>query len=371
MDEDDRGHRYGNFPNYYAFHPPDIRMRVLERCNFVDHIRNGISLSSSDEKDDDENDDDETDDDDVAIAPPARKRTRRRRRRRHDDGVVYVCDLGCNMGDMTMAMAYSLVAKNGVEEGEDDDEEGGGKEECAIRDDGDVDGNEDVGDDGYDVGAVATSAVDDADGMGRSIFERSSRRRRRRTTNDDRETKHGNIIAVKCLGLDIDPTLIERATSKFSPDSPPTITTAAAPTAAATATATTGPHRVGRSSAMAIFRVCDLSSEMDHNCACSCFLGCGRSSDGVGDGDGAGGIPRGDDNDDNGRSCSSVTNTNTNTNTTMPSSMPRPLFHLTTIFSATMWIHVHAGDDGLREFLKRACGWTKMYLLIEPQPSGW
>jgi len=49
----------------------------------------------------------------------------------------------------------------------------------------------------------------------------------------------------------------------------------------------------------------------------------------------------------------------------------RPIFHLTTIFSTTMWIHVHAGDDGLRDFLVRACSWTKRFILIEPQPSVW
>lgn len=43
-------------------------------------------------------------------------------------------------------------------------------------------------------------------------------------------------------------------------------------------------------------------------------------------------------------------------------------FDFTTIFSTTMWIHVHAGDEGLHEFLKRACDMTNM-LLVEPQSS--
>ena len=43
-------------------------------------------------------------------------------------------------------------------------------------------------------------------------------------------------------------------------------------------------------------------------------------------------------------------------------------FDLTSIFSTTMWIHIHSGDDGLVAFLKRACSMTN-YLLIEPQPS--
>jgi Bicoid-interacting protein 3 (Bin3). len=33
-----------------------------------------------------------------------------------------------------------------------------------------------------------------------------------------------------------------------------------------------------------------------------------------------------------------------------------------------MWIHIHAGDDGLVSFLRRLCSMTE-YILIEPQPS--
>ena len=42
-------------------------------------------------------------------------------------------------------------------------------------------------------------------------------------------------------------------------------------------------------------------------------------------------------------------------------------FTLTTCFSVTLWIHLHHGDDGLKDFLKYICQNTK-YLLIEPQP---
>jgi hypothetical protein len=447
MDDNDRGHRHGNFPNYYAFHPPDVRMRVLERCNILEYVRIGISRttmmtsssyarsSSSDddgvEYDDggdvDDYDDDDDDDDARGVIAPTGKRTLRhrrrsshgrRRRRRHDDddGVVYVCDLGCNAGDMTMAMAHSLIAAGGtrgkrregggrgeVEEEEDEGRGEGGEEEeegegradgtgCDIRDV--VDANGDAYVDFCGGGDVAIDAStfaihDDAGGTCRSSTSSDRRipsdaydhrdHRRATTTDDD-----GGSFAVMCLGLDIDPTLIERATSKFSPSAasvhapppppPPTIAATSHPLTVATATAPDLSRRVGRGSALATFRVCDLSSETEHNDACSCFFdggGCGDD-----DGDGAGGIPRrddecdcdNDDDDDGGRSGSTVATT---ANATIPSSMPRPLFHLTTIFSATMWIHVHAGDDGLREFLKRACGWTRMYLLIEPQPSGW
>ena len=42
-------------------------------------------------------------------------------------------------------------------------------------------------------------------------------------------------------------------------------------------------------------------------------------------------------------------------------------FTLTTSFSVTLWIHLHHGDDGLKDFLKYICKNTE-YLLIEPQP---
>lgn len=44
---------------------------------------------------------------------------------------------------------------------------------------------------------------------------------------------------------------------------------------------------------------------------------------------------------------------------------------LTSLFSMTMWIHLHAGDKGLQNVLKKACQKTRQFLLIEPQPSKW
>jgi Bicoid-interacting protein 3 (Bin3) len=46
-------------------------------------------------------------------------------------------------------------------------------------------------------------------------------------------------------------------------------------------------------------------------------------------------------------------------------------FHLTSIFSTTMWIHIHGGDDGLCRVLGTLCRKTKHYLIVEPQPSKW
>lgn len=42
---------------------------------------------------------------------------------------------------------------------------------------------------------------------------------------------------------------------------------------------------------------------------------------------------------------------------------------LISLLSTTMWIHVHAGDDGLKSVLEQLCRKSKRYLIIEPQPS--
>jgi Bicoid-interacting protein 3 (Bin3) len=42
---------------------------------------------------------------------------------------------------------------------------------------------------------------------------------------------------------------------------------------------------------------------------------------------------------------------------------------LTTLFSTTMWIHIHGGDEGLRTVLQQICSCTRHWILLEPQPS--
>lgn len=42
---------------------------------------------------------------------------------------------------------------------------------------------------------------------------------------------------------------------------------------------------------------------------------------------------------------------------------------ITSIFSTTMWIHMHGGDEGLKRVLKRVCATSKHFILIESQPS--
>ena len=42
MEAEDKGHRHGNFSNYYHFHPPQNRLQVLEQCGLMAQIRRGL-----------------------------------------------------------------------------------------------------------------------------------------------------------------------------------------------------------------------------------------------------------------------------------------------------------------------------------------
>ena len=44
--------------------------------------------------------------------------------------------------------------------------------------------------------------------------------------------------------------------------------------------------------------------------------------------------------------------------------------HLLSLFSTSMWLDIHAGDNGFRLILERLAKKTRFFL-IEPQPSKW
>ena len=141
------------------------------------------------------------------------------------------------------------------------------------------------------------------------------------------------FASIRCLGLDLDPMLIERANTKFSPPKVDDEQLSVSRT----------PSKVDID---ALFKVCNLCSEIEHNNACTSFT----------------------------NQYIKLLHNNKNDTLLSPketTTAQHPIFHLTTIFSTTMWIHVHSGDDGLCDFLVRACSWTKHFILIEPQPSVW
>jgi len=111
----------------------------------------------------------------------------------------------------------------------------------------------------------------------------------------------GTTMQMKCLGLDIDGVLVQRAKDKYEDTAPDDRT------------------HVGVD---ASFEVCNLCDETMHLSRYRSFL----------------------------------------------DTSSRKRFDLTTLFSTTMWIHIHSGDEGLRNFLQRTCDNTDM-ILVEPQPS--
>jgi hypothetical protein len=150
---------------------------------------------------------------------------------------------------------------------------------------------------------------------------------------------------IKCLGLDLDPTLINRANEKFSPPF----------SSSTTASSSTTSKQSNIGMIEFTFKVCNLCSEIEHNNACLLFA----SENGI-----------------NASTTTSSTATSEDYGFGVALSLipvvapsPQPIFHVTTIFSTTMWIHIHSGDDGLHAFLTRACHYTQTYLIIEPQPS--
>ncbi len=114
--------------------------------------------------------------------------------------------------------------------------------------------------------------------------------------------------SVHCLGLDVDQELIDRANSKRDQSG----------------NKSTNSNKNMEVEAEAKFVTCNLIDDKDHLTKCKAFL----------------------------------------------DKFGEERFHLTSIFSTTMWIHIHSGDRGLIEFLQRAAEMTE-FLLLEPQPSKW
>lgn len=217
-DENDKGHRYGNFHSYYNFHPPSDRIVPLfEKYfpNLMDIIIQHPNIDNSNP---------------TLIANEKKGEGKRR--------VLTYCDLGCNEGDLTLAMANEL-------------------------------------------------------------HKRSS-------------------LNVRSFGIDIDAELIRRANEKSK-------------------------ILLKDDGVEASFKVGDLTNALDHLNVCENFF----QSDAA---------------------CTSDDEAEGERKQTQKDC--RVCFDLCSIFSTTMWIHVHSGDEGLKLFLKRASAMCNV-LLIEPQPSKW
>ena len=252
ISREDRGHRLGNFHNYYTFNPPENRIAVLEDLSLINFIAERLLRK-------DKVAEEKATANAVCSGSGGRGRKRSRSEGAYRAHCLLYCDLGCNEGELTAELASTLL------------------ERCRKLQDG--------------ANRVAADAETDA-----------------------LATSGGNPgVAMRCLGLDIDPILIERANRKHARSG-----------GAGTDVESSPPFRMESR-----FEVCNLCDANQHEEACrEAILRCA-------------------DGEEDAR---------------------KRRFDLTTLFSTTMWIHVHAGDSGLREFLKRVCSKTDM-LLVEPQPS--
>ena len=143
MDANDQGHRYGNFPNYYSFHPLKNRIDVLNQTGIMDYIRRGLYGDDCIRKPSPVQGirracrssprvaPRETTDSTAAMAKVSmglesnincaddeagsgesrwkKPRTSHSEMELLETVEIYYCDLGCNEGDLTVAMAYSLL----------------------------------------------------------------------------------------------------------------------------------------------------------------------------------------------------------------------------------------------------------------------
>ena len=212
----EKGHRLGNYHNYYFHHPPSNRIDVLEDQGLIDCIARRLLQQT------------------FTSASSARKRQKINDEASCDQRRLWAyCDLGCNEGDLTIALAEAVL-------------------------------------------------------------------KRCHELSVDKDRPKDTQMDIQCLGLDIDPTLIERANKKHG--------------------ICKEPEEDVHFGIDARFEVCNLCDEAQQLSKYEAFLN------------------------------------------------EAERFDLTTLFSTTMWIHVHAGDDGLRDFLRRTCAKTDA-LVVEPQIS--
>ena len=258
----DKGHRFGNFHNYYTFNPTKNRLVVIASCGILD----SISLSMAKRKESACNNSSDGKEKEVKRQKvdsnfEESKNIVEGQHRKQD---FYYCDIGCNEGDLTLEIA-------------------------------------------------------------KEIFERMQKHFR------------SQKVHLKCLGLDIDPELIRRATNK-SQDIQLNQVSGTNPIPSS--------EESLKEQRDVIFKECNICDKHEYLSICSSFLGNDTSMI---------------INDKNGDDPKKRTISNTDKETK---------FDLISIFSTTMWIHIHSGDDGLKEFLKRTCEMTNA-ILIEPQPSKW
>mmetsp|Transcript_2464 Transcript_2464/g.3567 ORF Transcript_2464/g.3567 Transcript_2464/m.3567 type:complete len:414 (-) Transcript_2464:142-1383(-) len=293
----DRGHRLGNFHNYYTFHPPINRIGILTSCGVMNYILQHILLANhNQQKEEDEDVIRETkrskpNDNDANHKEEEKDKQQQEEEER---SIIFrYCDLGCNEGDLTMEFVKTLY----------------------------------------------------------HLY-----------IQQQQQQQHSQLqqeLSIQFLGLDIDPILIQRANEKLKPT---LIVVNNSNEKKKKKKKELDHHLHVLSSPHSYFRECNLCNASSFNSIIESFFAAAE---------------QGKKHHNSNKKYTTTTTTEKKKESSLSlSSTTTSLvvekakqFDVTTIFSTTMWIHVHSGDDGLTSFLKRACDITRKLLIVEPQPS--
>jgi len=339
-DEHDKGHRYGNFHSYYSFNPTEHRLDVLKETRILPYLQEhlvrrrasrtcqeqGVSSGSS--------------------SPPTSRLSKRKL-------VTINNDVGDGQDIIREGIDHAITNAENDTNHNGDDAHNTNKQVNIISEEesgsmkGDTKDNQRAKRIKYedkvpsmDTRNVCSNINTDTQEDKEDIKGESSCTKQRReifycdlgcnegdltmslARSLQRDVTHPHTCHFHCLGLDVDTELIQRAKDKNI----------------------TKDKEVGTSipTTTATFQVCNIGDPKEHKDSYNAFFQ---------------------------RPVNSEKGVVSPQQSPQSSSSPSvPSFDLTTIFSTTMWIHIHGGDEGLTEFLKRACSFTE-FLLIEPQPS--
>lgn len=92
----DKGHRVGNFHNYYEFNPTNNRIHVLQKCGILDYIKSTVCISP--------NADHAGERDSKRI-----KIDKKDPQNDKSEAALAYCDLGCNEGDLSLALSFEMA----------------------------------------------------------------------------------------------------------------------------------------------------------------------------------------------------------------------------------------------------------------------
>ncbi len=263
---EEKGHRLGNFHNYYTFNPTSNRISILKNLGIIRYLSEQFALIDESHDDEDHHDNERLSKrlkSSQAVAPASSTKSVTKAKKRRDP--ITYCDLGCNEGDLSISLSEHLVQPQ---------------------------------------------------------LQRTTPLSKKEETPTE---KQGHSTSkINCLGLDIDSTLIDRANRKYNHTEIQN---------------DLDDNTAGGRLIDASFQVCNIANITELKSKCYDFLQSVQ------------------EHHQQGENCEQKGDEE-----------KQERFDLISLFSTSMWIHIHHGDDGLQLLLRTICTLCN-YILIEPQPS--